>query len=253
MARIKFLGTAGARYVVARQLRASGGVYVEDAGTRLLLDPGPGTLVYMAREKLRPEKLHGLIVTHVHLDHSADLNILVDAMTEGGLKRRGKVFLPREGLYGENAILLPYLRPYTEEIQILVPQQEYRLGDLVFRTSVRHHHPAETYGIILELSGKRVGFVVDTLYFPGLLESYRGCQILILNVVRYKPHPSPQVQHLCVANVKEILEKLRPEKAVLTHFGMTMIRANPKQVAQKLSRETGVPVTAAWDGMELEI
>ena len=95
--------------------------------------------------------------------------------------------------------------------------------------------------------------MVDTLYFPGLLESYRGCQILVLNVVRYKPHPSPQVQHLCVANVKEILEKLRPEKAVLTHFGMTMIRANPKQVAQKLSRETGVPVTAAWDGMELEI
>lgn len=253
MAVIKFLGTAGARYVVARQLRASGGVYIEAEGTRLILDPGPGTLVYMAREKLRVEKLSGIIVTHVHLDHSADLNVLVDAMTEGGLKRRGAVFLPREALYGEGAILLPYLRPYLERIETLLPQREYHLGEIVFRTSVRHHHPAETYGVILELSGKRVGFVVDSLYFKGLLESYRGCDLLVFNVVRYKPHPSPQVQHLCVANVREMLEVLRPEQAVLTHFGMTMIRAQPRQVAQKLSRETGVPVTAAWDGMELEI
>ncbi len=76
---------------------------------------------------------------------------------------------------------------------------------------------------------------------------------MILNVVRYKPHPSPEVQHLCVADVRELLSALRPEKAVLTHFGMTMIRANPKQVAQKLSKETGIPVTAAWDGFTLEI
>jgi len=253
MARIVFLGTAGARYVVARQLRASGGVYIEADGTRLVLDPGPGTLVYLAREKIRVEKLTGLIVTHVHLDHSADLNILVDALTEGGLKRRGTVFIPREGLYGENAVLLPYLRPYLERVEMLLPQQEYRLGEIAFRTSVRHHHPAETYGVVLELSGKRVGFVVDTLYFRGLIECYRDCDVLIFNVVRYRPHPSPQVQHLCVANVKEMIQELRPERAVLTHFGMTMIRANPKQVAQKLSRETGIPVSAAYDGMVLEI
>jgi len=253
MALIKFLGTAGARYVVARQLRASGGVYIESEGTRLVLDPGPGTLVYMAREGLRVEKLHGIVVTHGHLDHAADLNILVDALTEGGLKRRGRVFLPREALYGENTVLLPYLRPYLEEIQVLTPQTEYRLGSLTFHTSIRHHHPAETYGVVFELGGRRVGFLVDTLYFPRLLESYRGCQVLVLNVVRYKPHPSPEVQHLCVAHVREILEALKPERAILTHFGMTMIRANPKQVAQKLAKETGVSVTAAWDGMVLEL
>ncbi|RUM88761.1 MAG: MBL fold metallo-hydrolase [Thermodesulfatator sp.] len=253
MALIKFLGTAGARYVVARQLRASGGVYIEADSTRLILDPGPGTLVYMAKEGLRVEKLHGIVVTHGHLDHAADLNILVDALTEGGFKRRGRVFLPREALYGENSVLLPYLRSYLEEIQVLTPQTEYRLGNITFRTSIRHHHPAETYGVIFELSGTRVGFVVDTLYFPQLLESYRGCQVLVLNVVRYKPHPSPEVQHLCVAHVREMLAALRPERAVLTHFGMTMIRAHPKQVAQRLTKETGVPTVAAWDGMTLEL
>ncbi len=174
MALIKFLGTAGARYVVARQLRASGGVYIEADGTRLILDPGPGTLVYMAREKLRVEKLSGIILTHVHLDHSADLNILVDAMTEGGLKRRGRVFLPREGLYGENAVLLPYLRDFLEGVEILEPRREYQIGGVSFRTSVRHHHTAETYGVVLELGGKRVGFVVDTLFSGDFLRVTRA-------------------------------------------------------------------------------
>ena len=253
MARIKFFGTAGARYVVARQLRASGGLYLEAEGTQLVLDPGPGTLVYMAREKVRVERLSGIIVTHVHLDHSADLNILVDAMTEGGLRKRGTVFIPREGLYGENAVLLPYLRAYLQRIVILEAQKEFRIGEITFRTSIRHHHPVETYGIVMDIAGKRVGFVVDTLYFKGLLESYRDCDLLIFNVVRFKPHPSPQVQHLSVVDVREMIEVLRPERAVLTHFGMTMIRANPKQVAGRLTKETGIPVVAAYDGLEIRL
>ncbi|HHI97577.1 MAG TPA: MBL fold metallo-hydrolase, partial [Thermodesulfatator atlanticus] len=89
MALIKILGTAGARYVVAKQLRASAGTYLEHDGTRLVLDPGPGTLVHMAkaRPRLDVEKLSGVILTHAHLDHSNDVNILIDGLTEGGLKK----------------------------------------------------------------------------------------------------------------------------------------------------------------------
>jgi len=38
---IIFLGTGGARIVVAKQVRASGGMWVAINGTNLLLDPGP--------------------------------------------------------------------------------------------------------------------------------------------------------------------------------------------------------------------
>ncbi len=255
MAVIKILGTAGARYVVAKQLRSSAGTWIEHQGTRLVLDPGPGTLVRMAHAKARldVEKLHGLILTHAHLDHSNDVNILIDGLTEGGLKKRGVLFAPRECLEGDTAVVLRYLRPYLKKIEILNPEREYQIGEITFRTSCRHYHTAETYGIIFDFDGKRVGFMVDTLFFPGLLESYKDCDVLVMNVVRYKPHPSPNVQHLCVRDVEEILAKLRPEKAVLTHFGMTMIRARPSQVAEKLSRRLGLEVIAAYDGMTLEI
>ncbi|AEH44820.1 metallo-beta-lactamase family protein [Thermodesulfatator indicus DSM 15286] len=255
MATIKILGTAGARYVVAKQLRSSAGTYIEYEGTRLVLDPGPGTLVRMATTKPRLDvmKLHGLILTHAHLDHSNDVNILIDGLTEGGLKKRGVLFAPRECLSGNSAVVLKYLRPYLKEIKILEAEKLYTIGNIKFRTSRRHYHTAETYGIIFDFSGKKVGFLVDTLFSPRLIESYRDCQILIINVVRFKPHPSPNVQHLCVRDVEEILAEIRPEKAILTHFGMTMLKAQPHQIAAKLSRKLNLEVIAAYDGLTLEI
>ena len=51
---IKFLGTAGARFVVARQLRSSAGIWMNVEGDNILIDPGPGTLVkcFSSRPKL---------------------------------------------------------------------------------------------------------------------------------------------------------------------------------------------------------
>ena len=38
---IKFLGTSGARFVMIKQLRASGGIWISCQGTQVLIDPGP--------------------------------------------------------------------------------------------------------------------------------------------------------------------------------------------------------------------
>jgi hypothetical protein len=42
---ITFLGTAGARIMVANQILASGGLWLSLSGTEILLDPGPGCIV----------------------------------------------------------------------------------------------------------------------------------------------------------------------------------------------------------------
>jgi len=43
--KVTFLGTAGARVMVANQILASGGLWFDLGGTQILFDPGPGTLV----------------------------------------------------------------------------------------------------------------------------------------------------------------------------------------------------------------
>jgi Metal-dependent hydrolases of the beta-lactamase superfamily III len=83
---ITFLGTAGARFVVAHQFLASGGAWLSFGNTQILLDPGPGCLVQATKRKLDPSKLEAIILSHKHLDHSGDINIMIEAMTDGGRK-----------------------------------------------------------------------------------------------------------------------------------------------------------------------
>src|SRR4030067_3565944 len=95
---ITFLGTAGARFMVTRQLAASGGLWLNLGGTEILVDPGPGSLVQSTKRKLRAEKLSAIILSNGHLDHSADVNIMVEAMTNGGFNKHGRLFAPADAL-----------------------------------------------------------------------------------------------------------------------------------------------------------
>jgi ribonuclease BN (tRNA processing enzyme) len=252
---IKFLGTAGARFVMAKQLRSSAGVFLRMNGKSIILDPGPGTLVRCAKSRppIDVAKLDAVILTHAHIDHSNDVNVLIDAMTSGGLKRRGMLFAPSECLDGENAVVLHYLRGFVEDIGILKPHQTYRIDDLTFAASLQHQHPVETYGVMFQHHGKKISFMVDTKYSPDLVKDYEGSHILIMNVVLFKPYESGAVMHLSVQDVKEILSRIRPETAILTHFGMTMLSAKPWEVASRLSDELQLEVIAASDGMTFEL
>ena len=40
---------------------------------------------------------------------------------------------------------------------------------------------------------------------------------------------------------------------ILNHFGMTMIKAQPRVVAEQLSKETGLKIIAAGDGMRFDL
>jgi phosphoribosyl 1,2-cyclic phosphodiesterase len=250
---IKFLGTAGARFVVARQLRSSAGVFLSLKGSNIILDPGPGTLVRCAgsRPPIDPGKLDGIILTHIHIDHSNDLNIMVDAMTDGGMRRQGLLFAPEEALCGDTSILLRYLRGFPKEIIPLREKGEYRIGEVEFSTSIRHRHGVETYGIRFDLGGRLLSFMVDTGYFPEIIESYKGSDTLVMNVVRYSK--KGDLPHLSIDDVRQILENIRPKKAILTHFGMTMLKAKPWEVAKRLSEDLGIDIVSASDGMVVEV
>lgn len=252
---VKFLGTAGARFVVARQLRYSAGTHIRLADQSIILDPGPGTLLRMAKSRpsIDAAKLSAVILSHLHIDHSTDVNAVIDAMTAGGFDRRGVLFAPRQSLEGEDAVVLRYLRGHLDEVVNLEPASEYELGELSFVTSIPHDHGCETYGIRLRHEGLTLSFMVDTRFFPELIQDYAGSDVLIMNVVRLEPHSSGEILHLCVDDARRILADIQPRKAILTHFGMTMIRAKPWVVAERLSDDLGLEVIAASDGMTLEL
>ena len=250
---VKFIGTAGARFVVMKQLRASGGVWISAGKTNLYMDPGPGALVRClhSKPKLDPSALDGILLTHRHLDHSNDVNVMIEAMTEGGFKKRGVLFAPEDALEGD-PVVLKYLRGYLSRIEILKESSDYEIGDLSFSTARKHQHRVETYGVNFHRLPHSLSFITDTRFFPGLPEMYGG-EVLVIHVVRYPPLGEDPIDHLSIADVKAIIEKAKPRLTVLTHFGMTMIKAKPWEVAADLEKELGRKVIAASDGLKLNL
>lgn len=253
MSFVKFIGTAGARFVVMKQLRSSGGVWLSVGRTNLCIDPGPGALVRClhSKPKLEPSTLDGILLSHKHLDHSGDVNVMIEAMTEGGFKKKGVLFAPEDALE-DDPVVLRYVREYVEKVEILKEHTEYRIGEISFSTARRHHHRVETYGLNFRISSRMISWITDTRFFPELLNDYRG-DILIVHVVRLKPIGDDPIDHLSIDDVKTILKKVKPRLAVLTHFGMTMIKAKPWVVAAELEKELGLRVIAASDGMKIEL
>lgn len=259
---IKFLGTAGARFVVARQLRASGGVWFHLDETDLLVDPGPGCLVrcHNSKPKLDPRALQAILLSHRHIDHANDINILIEAMTDGGFTRRGRVFAPGEAL-DDDPVILHYVRGYVDEIARLKAGGRYELAaGLAFRTPIAHRHGTETYGFVFETPRHTISYITCTLYFPELIEAYAGCDVLLVHAVRLQKHEKEpeeageaKIKHLTLDDVRTLITGIKPRVAVLTHFGMTMLRAKPWEVAARLAAETGVEVVAASDGMKYEL
>ncbi|MBP1695380.1 MAG: hypothetical protein H6Q41_568 [Deltaproteobacteria bacterium] len=110
----------------------------------------------------------------------------------------------------------------------------------------------ETYGLNFKTSPRTISFITDTKFFSELPDLYRG-EILVILVVRLKPVGDEPIEHLSIDDVRSILKKARPRLTLLTHFGMTMIKAKPWVVAAELEKELGLKVIAASDGMEIDL
>jgi phosphoribosyl 1,2-cyclic phosphodiesterase len=247
---IQFLGTGGARFVVAKQIRASGGMWMRFGTTQIHVDPGPGALVraLAAVPPLRPAELDAIVVSHKHLDHAGDVNAMIEAMAQGGWKPRGAIFAPRDTWEGDS-ILLPYARRFVPRHEVVEERGgPYAINDVEVRASVRHIHPVETYGLHFRYNGATVSYLPCTRYFDALIEDYRAHapDVLVINVLRYAD--TMDVDHLTLDDAKRLLDGIRPKAAIMTHFGTKMLEHDPRRIAYDLEDALGLRVYAAHDG-----
>jgi phosphoribosyl 1,2-cyclic phosphodiesterase len=232
--------------MVAKQLAASGGLYIEEGNTRISLDPGPGAIVQYAKRKVDLTKLDAIVISHRHLDHSNDVNVMIEAMTDGGFRHRGRLFCPSDALDGD-PVVLKYIRNFPQEIVPLAPETEYTVGDLTFTTTPRHVHQVETYGFKF---GNRLGWVTDSAYYDGIAEQHKA-EVMVIHLVLMDCRAG--LPHLCLEDAERIIRAAKPRLAILTHYGMTVWRAHPWELAADLTQRIGTEVKAARDGMSLEL
>ncbi|MEO0255531.1 MAG: MBL fold metallo-hydrolase [candidate division WOR-3 bacterium] len=245
MIELIILGSGGGRIVVFQGIRSSGGFIIKGGNFLIHIDPGPGALQGLLKNKIYPNKITHIWVTHKDLDHTGELNILVEGMTEGGLKKRGVLFTPEEVLR-EN-ILLQYLREYLSEIIITKPENLYDAGGLKFKTSIMHNHRGvECFGFIIE--NFSFGYLVDTRPDEHILKFYSNLDYLLVNCVLLEP--KEDVYHISLQDIPYVYEITKPKKLILTHFGMKLLKYGFRNISDFLSKYN-IPFTLAYDNMKI--
>lgn len=245
---IHFFGTTGSKNVFFKKIRSAGGLYLSVDNTNIIIDPGVNT--FFKYSHTYKDKLDGIILSHVHIDHANDLNIFVELMTEGGKERKGTILLPRQAI--ENKVLQPYLNSFPEKIYLSESQKKYTIKNIEIQTSIKHEHGVENYGFVIKTKKNNIGIVTDTKYFSELLLSYQNCDILIMNVP-YSLNKNPNIKHLDIPAVEEFIKAISPQKVILTHFNNHILEKNPSLIAKGLSEKYKIEVIAAQDDMILTL
>ncbi len=248
---ITFLGTGGGRVVVFRQLRHSGGMWLNLEGVNILIDPGPGSLIRIFERGFDTRDIDIIVVSHRHLDHSADLNAVVESATESTKHPVSMLVCPKDVVSGDEPILLKYLRKGIKRLSIAKEGKKFEYKNIEIDIKVKHIHTgAETYGLEFSNRKKKIVYVPCGKFYEDMLKGYSyGADIMIFNTTFVKPKGN--ILHLSAEDVLQMINTYKPKKAVITHFSLEMLKSNPKAIAKRLQRESGVQVIAAEDGMRV--
>lgn len=254
MTTLTFLGTGGGRFTTLFQERATGGLYLEDDATRLHLDPGPGALTQLHRAGLDPRDTTGVLVTHKHLDHANDANLVVAGMTRGGTEQRGYLagsVSVIEGHEHDPPIITPYHKGLVAEVTTAHPGQSARISGMRVEFLETEHRDPTNVGFKLHTSDGVVAYLTDTVVRDSILDQLQGSRVIVLGITRPKGAPIPD--HLSTEDAVNVAERYEPDLLALTHLGLKLLRQGPDPEAAFVERETGVRTVAAEDLMRITL
>lgn len=243
--KIIFLGTAGDSIVTSKQLRASGGIILDIDENYFHLNPGPGTLVRAQQFNINLRQNIALLISSNDLIDSNDINIVIDTMTYAGLDKRG-VLIAHPDIIKTN--LAEKQKQQISKIIHAQPGKKLAIENtdiIILKTTSENNMGFKFYtsDFILSYTG-------DTGYNEELTEQYKDSDILIINV--NNPQDTHIPEQLNTNDAIKIVNAVRPELVIITHFGMKMLKADPIYEAREIQRQTQIQTIAAKDGLILK-
>ncbi len=217
----------------------------EDGGEekRLVVDISADFRQQALREKI--DRIDALLITHCHADHVFGLDdirpinfrrgaipLYASESTWRGLRRVFFYVFEREQAGGG----LPQIIPHTIA-------GEFEACGLRITPIPVIHGRSEVTGFRFSDSRGDAAFITDCNEIPEeSLEKLRGLDLLIIDALRYKPHPT----HLHVEQTLAYIAGLKPRRALLTHIGHDIKHA-------EASRNMPENVGLAYDGLKIDI
>ncbi len=250
--RFIFLGTGGGRFTTIFQARSTGGLYIEDR-VKMHIDPGPGSLIQMRNMRINPTKTDIVLVSHSHPDHYTDAEIIIEGITGGGIKKRGKLLASRSVLKGESGIG-PAISKYHQSLidtKIMEPGDFFSTDSMDIEATPSVHSDPATAGFKFHTRNGVISYVADTEAASHVIDAHMGSRVLILPITR--PRNARIPGHLCTEDAIKFIDRIGPEMVFFNHFGLKMVRAPPEVEAYWVQEKTGIRTISAEDGMRVSM
>jgi ribonuclease BN (tRNA processing enzyme) len=91
--------------------------------------------------------------------------------------------------------------------------------------------------------------VSDSELVDGVIDAHKGARVLIMCVTR--PLGASVRYHLSTEDAAILTNEIRPEVAVMTHFGSKFIQEGAEKQAKYVQERSGIRTIAATDFMRL--
>jgi phosphoribosyl 1,2-cyclic phosphate phosphodiesterase len=225
-----------------RDKRTRPSILVEVGDARVVVDTTPELRLQLVRERV--PSVDAIVFTHEHADHIYGLDdVRVFSMRQ---RRPVPVFGPARTLA---AIRRSFAYIFAEGPSVGGgrPQLDLREIDGPFEPVAGvPFEPVTVWHGALPVNAYRIGdlaYVTDVNRIdPDALDRLRGLDVLILDALRERPHPT----HYSVAEALEVVAELKPARTYLTHICHDMGHAD-------MDGKLPSGVELAYDGLALEL
>jgi phosphoribosyl 1,2-cyclic phosphate phosphodiesterase len=192
-------------------------ITIEAEGMVLLIDTTPDFRSQALAHNIR--QVDAVLLTHTHADHIFGF----DDIRRFNTIKKGPI-----PVYGSDPVIsrmreiFDYVVPDRIEPGFFVPLIQFESFTSSFDVGPFRITPLEvdhgrlpTHGFILEHDGKKAGYFPDCKSMePGIIEHLQGVDIMILDALRHREHPT----HLSVEESMTLLGQIQAKESWLIHM-----------------------------------
>ncbi len=228
-----------------RDKRRRSGLYVTGERTCFVVDTPPEFRV--ACLELGITRVDAVVVTHAHMDHIAGFDDVRRFNTlNGGAPMR--CYAAPETIDSLRRIF-PYITDRANEQGLFRPMINFESVEGPFDIADVHVtplpvvHGPRTNGYLFECGGRRAAYISDCHEIPpATLDLARGVDVLVLNCLRERFHPTHLNKEMALAYVEE----MKPQRTYFMHMCHDVMHA---------TFEASLPdgVRLAYDGLVVEV
>ncbi len=225
-----------------RDKRTRTSALVKTDNTVLLIDASPD-LRYQLLKYHNQRHIDAVLLTHEHRDHVGGLDDLRPVIFEQG--KPMDIFAHPRTL---KAIQCIYYYSFEEKPYPGAPKFNlFPITNQPFKIKGIEIIPIRAMHYTMEIFGYRIGqlgYITDAKYLaPDEIEKLKGVKVLVVNALRPKLHYS----HFNLDEALELIDKVKPGKAYLTHLSHKF--PPHKEFAAALPKG----VEPAYDGLTIQV